>query len=39
MYDIIQLLKKNPKKISYQKKIERNFGWKEILEKDKAHNQ
>ena len=27
------------KYIQYQKKIERNFGWKEILEKDKAYNQ
>ena len=37
MNEIINLINNNPSKISYQRKIKRNFGWQNSLERDKKY--
>ena len=34
MMKIINLIKKNPLKVEYQKSIKRNFGWNNSIKKD-----
>lgn len=37
MNEIIQIIKKNPKVVEYQKNIKRNFGWNSAFQKDKNY--
>ena len=37
MYEIIDFIKKNPKKVSYQKKLYRTIGWQKSFKKDNIY--
>jgi len=34
MMKIVNLIKKNPSEVEYQKNIKRNFGWNKSIKKD-----